>query len=146
MTKTKLWAEVQEILAKHKASKKLSEELEAILAPKAGGSVAQNPMRTIDGKNYHYCRYSGLYVIEPQMVMSKGKSKGYSKLAIAKWTKAGKIIQELNNEAMRLLLDGKQDEGKAKAKEAEELKVLRNEVKYYSDVRQELSKLGYALV
>lgn len=145
MTKTEMWTQVQEILKSHKASKKLSEELEAILAPKAGGSVVQNPMKTIDGVNYHYCRYSGLYVIESQMVMSNGKSKGYSKLAISKWTKASKIIQDLNNEAMKLLLAGDAENGKAKAKEAEELKVLRNDVSYYDDVREIIKDKGYAL-
>jgi hypothetical protein len=70
------------------------------------------------------------------MVMSNGKSKGYSKLAIAKWTKAGKIIQDLNNEAMKLLLEGKTEAGKAKASEAETLKSLRNKTSYYDDVRE----------
>ena len=144
MTKTKLYTEVTKLMASFEAdfkSKKsfneLSNELDKLLKPKAGGGVVQNPMITENDINYYYCRYTGFYIPEDEMVMSQGKSKGYSKKAIAKWTKAGKEVQTLNDIAMKLLLDGKSEEGKSKALEAEELKTNRNNQNYYDDVREE---------
>jgi len=143
MTKTKLYTEMTELLSKFEADFKSKKQFEAfkngidnLIKPKAGGGIVQFPMQTIDDINYHYCRYTEFYLPESEMVMSKEKSKGYSKKAIAKWTKAGKEAQALNDEAMKLLLSGDTEAGKIKANEAEDLKQLRNKAKYYDDVRE----------
>ena len=135
-TKTELWSQVQEVLVANKAKKSLIEALEAILKPKTGGGVVQFPMISQNGINYHYCRYCACYIIEDEIVMSNGKSKGYSKKAIAKWTKLGKEAQKLNDEAMKLLLNNQIVEGQDKNKEAEELKNKRNYSTMYEDIRQ----------
>ena len=139
MTKTKLYTEVVEILNQHKVDtqSELYKEIVELVKPKSGGGVAQHPMKTVDDINYHYCRYTEFYLPEDEMVMSNGKSKGYSKKAIAKWTKTGKTVQSINEAAMKLLLDGDTENGTIKANEAEELKQLRNKPEYYDDVRSE---------
>jgi hypothetical protein len=143
MTKTKLYTEVTKLMAEFedqfkskKSFTELSNELDKLLKPKAGGGVTQNPMITENDINYHYCRYTGFYLPEDEMVMSQGKSKGYSKKAIAKWTKAGKEVQTINEAAMKELLSGDAEKGKTMALEAEELKTNRNNQSYYDDVRE----------
>lgn len=140
MTKTQLWNEVEILLSQHKVSKEFKSKLEDLIKPKSGGGVVQFPSIEKDGKLYHYCRYSSLYVEESQMVMSKGKSKGYSKKAIAKWTKYGKDIKALEHEAMKLLLDKKFEEGTNKSNEADKLKEDRNKTSMYKDIKDELLK------
>ena len=135
-TKSNVWAEVQKVLVANKAKQALIDALEAILKPKTGGGVVQFPMITQNDKNYHYCRYCASYIIEDEIVMSNGKSKGYSKKAIAKWTKLGKEAQKLNEEAMKLLLNNQIVEGQDKAKESDELKNKRNYSTMYEDIRQ----------
>jgi hypothetical protein len=143
-TKSNVWAEVQEVLVANKAKQTLIDALEAILKPKTGGGVVQYPMKTIDDMNYHYCRYCATYIVESEMVMSNGKSKGYSKKAIAKWTKLGKEAQKLNDEAMKLLLNNQIVEGQDKAKEADELKNKRNYSTLYEDIAEEYRQLGFS--
>jgi hypothetical protein len=144
MTKTQLYTEVTKLMAEFedqfkskKSFNELSTEIDKLLKPKAGGGVTQNPMITIDDINYHYCRYTGFYIPEAEMVMANGKSKGYSKKAITKWTKAGREIQATNEEAMQLLLSGDAEKGKSLALQAEELKTNRNKQSYYDDIRAE---------
>lgn len=134
-TKTELWTRVQEILVANKAKPALVEALQDLLKPKAGGGVVQYPMINKDDVNYYYCRYCAIYVAEDEIVMSNGKSKGYSKKAIAKWTKLGKDAQKLNDEAMKLLLNNEIVKGQDKAKEAEELKNKRNYSTMYDDIK-----------
>ena len=135
-TKTEIWNEVQEVLVANKAKQALIDALEALLKPKSGGGVVQYPMKTIDDKNYHYCRYAAIYVVEDEIVLSNGKSKGYSKKAIAKWTKLGKEAQKLNEDAMKLLLANDIENGQKIAQEAEELKNKRNYSSMYEDIKQ----------
>lgn len=149
MTKIQLHKEVTTILANYEEqfkSKKqfdlFKSELESIIKPKAGGGVTQYPMLIENDTNYHRCRYTELYLPESEMVMSNGKSKGYSKLAIAKWTKAGKEIQSINDKAMKLLLAGDVENGTRLAQEAEALKLDRNKPTYYSDVIEQLEDLS----
>lgn len=141
MTKTKLYEMVMELCAEHKANKKLTAELENLLKPKTGGGVVQYPMQTVDGINYHYCRYTGYYLPESEMVMSNGKCKGYSKKAIALWTKMGRDAQALEAEAMKLLLAKDFEAGTAKSNEAEALKNDRNKTTSYDAVRAEYEDL-----
>jgi len=142
MKKSELYTKTNELLAQFEAqfkSKKSFEEfksqIDELLKPKSGGGVVQYPMIVDNDINYHFCRYSNYYLPESEIVMSKGKSKGYSKKAIALWTKIGRTAQELNNEAMKLLLSGDVEAGKSKAEEAEKLKVDRNKTSMYDEVR-----------
>ena len=143
MNKTELYNTIMDILNNHKAKPALVAEIEAILKPKVGGGIAFAPI-TKDDITYHRCRYTEMYLPESEMVMSSGKSKGYSKKAIAKWTKLGKDTQKLNNEAMQLLLSGDTEAGKAKATEADTLKVTRNDASMYDDVREEYKDIALA--
>ena len=143
MNKTELYKTVMEILNNHKAKPALVAEIEELLKPKVGGGIAFAPIIK-DDITYHRCRYTEMYLPESEMVMSSGKSKGYSKKAIAKWTKLGKDAQKLNDEAMKLLLSGDTEAGKAKAAEAETLKVTRNDASMYDDVRDEYKDIALA--
>ena len=102
--------------------------------PKAGGGQVQNPSYIEDGVTYHYCRYLTIYVPEDDIVMSSGKSKGYSKIAISRWTKAGKEAKVLQEKALKLLLEGKQIEGQDANTQAEELLIARNKPEFYQDL------------
>lgn len=137
MTKTKLYETIMNLCAEHKANKKLIAELEGLLKPKSGGGVVQYPMQTVNDINYHYCRYTGYYLPETEIVMSKEKSKGYSKKAIALWTKMGRDAVALEAEAMKLLLAKDFEAGTAKSNEAEALKNDRNKMNRYDSVRAE---------
>lgn len=106
-------------------------------APKAGGGQTINPSyydETLQSQMY-YCRYLAQYCTQDEMVMSNGKSKGYSKSAIARWTKAGKDAKSLQEKALKLLLEGKQVEGQDLNAQAEELLLTRNKPEYYLDLR-----------
>ena len=102
--------------------------------PKAGGGQVQNPSYVENGINYHYCRYLTIYRPEDEMVMSNGKSKGYSKIAIARWTKAGKEAKLLQESALKQLLAGNVVEGQDLNSQAEELLLNRNKAEFYQDL------------
>ena len=106
-------------------------------APKAGGGQTQNPSYYDEDlqSQMHYCRYLAQYCTEDEIVMSNGKSKGYSKSAISRWTKAGKEAKQLQERALKLLLDGKLVEGQDLNAKAEELLLQRNKPEYYLDLR-----------
>lgn len=106
-------------------------------APKAGGGQTQYPSYydEILQSQMYYCRYLAQYCTQDEMVMSNGKSKGYSKSAIARWTKAGKEAKTLQEKALKLLLEGNIIEGTELNSEAEELLLKRNKPEYYLDLR-----------
>lgn len=139
--KTELLNSVLEILSAHKAKPALIEDITNLLKPKTGGGISYPP-KEIEGVWYHRCRYTELYLPESEMVLSNGKSKGYSKLAIGLWTKLGRDAQKLNDEAMKALLNGDTEHGKALAIEAEALKTNRNNPEMYDDVRAQLQDLA----
>ena len=102
--------------------------------PKAGGGQVQNPSYVENGVTMHYCRYLTIYRPEDEMVMSSGKSKGYSKIAISRWTKAGKDAKVLQESALKELLAGNIVEGQDFNAQAEELLLLRNKPEFYQDL------------
>lgn len=106
-------------------------------APKAGGGQTINPSYYDEtlGAQMYYCRYLAQYCTEDEMVMSNGKSKGYSKSAISRWTKAGKEAKQLQEKALKLLLNGQQVEGQDLNAQAEELLLKRNKPEFYEDLR-----------
>ena len=120
-TKTNVSALMAELLEKY--------------TPKAGGGQVQNPSYVNDdGVTMHYCRYLTIYRPEDEMVMSNGKSKGYSKIAISRWTKAGKDAKVLQESALKELLAGNIVEGQDFNAKAEELLLLRNKPEFYQDL------------
>ena len=119
-TKTNVSALMAELLEKY--------------TPKAGGGQVQNPSYVEDGVTMHYCRYLTIYMPEDAMVMSSGKSKGYSKIAISRWTKAGKEAKVLQESALKELLAGNIVEGQDFNSQAEELLSLRNKPEFYQDL------------
>ena len=119
-TKTNVSAIMAELLEKY--------------TPKAGGGQVQNPSYVENGVNMHYCRYLTIYMPEDAMVMSSGKSKGYSKIAISRWTKAGKEAKVLQESALKELLAGNIVEGQDFNAQAEELLLLRNKPEFYQDL------------
>lgn len=119
-TKTNVSAIMAELLEKY--------------TPKAGGGQIQNPSYVENGITMHYCRYLTIYMPEDAMVMSNGKSKGYSKIAISRWTKAGKDAKVLQESALKELLAGNIVEGQDFNAQAEELLLLRNKPEFYQDL------------
>ena len=120
-TKTNVSAIMAELLEKY--------------TPKAGGGQVQNPSYiNDDGVTMHYCRYLTIYMPEDAMVMSSGKSKGYSKIAISRWTKVGKDAKVLQESALKELLAGNIVEGQDFNAQAEELLLLRNKPEFYQDL------------
>lgn len=119
-TKTNVSALMAELLEKY--------------TPKAGGGQVQNPSYEENGVTMHYCRYLTIYRPEDEMVMSSGKSKGYSKIAISRWTKAGKDAKVLQESALKELLAGNIVEGQDFNSQAEELLLLRNKPEFYQDL------------
>ncbi len=119
-TKTNVSAIMAELLEKY--------------TPKAGGGQVQNPSYVENGITMHYCRYLTIYMPEDAMVMSNGKSKGYSKIAISRWTKAGKDAKVLQESALKELLAGNIVEGQDFNAQAEELLLLRNKPEFYQDL------------
>ena len=119
-TKTNVSAIMAELLEKY--------------TPKAGGGQVQNPSYIENGVTMHYCRYLTIYMPEDAMVISNGKSKGYSKIAISRWTKAGKDAKVLQESALKELLVGNIVEGQDFNATAEELLLLRNKPEFYQDL------------
>lgn len=106
-------------------------------APKAGGGQTINPSYYDEtlGTQMYYCRYLAQYCTEDEMVMSNGKSKGYSKSAISRWTQAGKEAKQLQEKALKLLINKQHEEGKDVNAQAEALLLQRNKPEYYTDLR-----------
>lgn len=131
MTKTELWASTQELLVEHKASKKLSQALEELLAPKtSGGSI--NPPMEIGGVMNYYCRFHQQYEPIDNMVMSGGKSKGYCKASISKWNKTNAQIKKLDAQVQEFVTNGEFERAQEKAKESQDLKAILNAHESYN--------------
>lgn len=142
MNKTQAYEFLTTLLANAQFKSKAEQErvlaiIDENFAPKAGGGQVQNPSyydEELQSQMY-YCRYLAQYCTQDEMVMSNGKSKGYSKSAIARWTKAGKEAKQLQEKALKCLLDGKTVEGTNLNAKAEELLLNRNKPEFYEDLR-----------
>lgn len=142
MTKAQLWEaiqnEVSEVFAQNKVSKKaqeaIIETLKAYIAPKVGrGSIQHPPKLDEDGNIVEaYCRFHQRYEPIENMVVSKGKSKGYCKASISKWNKINSQIKKLDSKAVDLMAKGKLEEAQEVAKEAKELKDALNNPEAYN--------------
>jgi hypothetical protein len=142
MNKTQTFEFLKDLILNAQFKSKAEQErvmaqIEENFAPKAGGGQVQNPSYYDEElqSQMHYCRYLAQYCTQDEMVMSNGKSKGYSKSAIARWTKAGKEAKQLQEKALKMLLAGNQVEGQDLNAQAEELLVKRNKPEFYEDLR-----------
>jgi len=98
MTKTELYnvlsAGLEVILSDNKLSNKASEALKDMIdthvKPRTG--IKHPPLENGD----LYCRLMDAYFAPEKMVMSKGKSKGYSKEGISIWNKANSTIKRMS--------------------------------------------------
>lgn len=142
MTKTQTFEFLTTLLNDAKFKSKAEQErvlaiISDTFAPKAGGGQTINPSYYDEtlGAQMYYCRYLAQYCTEDEMVMSNGKSKGYSKSAISRWTKSGKEAKTLQEKALKLLLAGQQVEGQDLNAQAEELLLKRNKPEFYEDLR-----------
>ena len=140
MTKAQLWTNVQnqvnELLMASKVSKKFSEELLSILelnlAPKSGGSSINPPKLDEDGNIVEaWCRFHQRYEIVENMVISKGKSKGYCKASISLWNKTMATIKKLDSEAVDAMANGDFDKAQEIAMKSKELKDNFNKPEFY---------------
>lgn len=109
--------------------------IETVLSPKTGSLNIEFPSKDINGVMHHYCRYFEEYYPEDKIVMVNGKSKGYSKPAWAKWTRANEECKTLQNEAMELMADGDFISAQAKATEQKALREIMNTPAYYDKVK-----------
>ena len=142
MNKTQTFEFLKDLLANAQFKSKAEQErvlaiIDENFAPKAGGGQVQNPSYYDENlaSQMYYCRYLAQYCTQDEMVMSNGKSKGYSKSAIARWTKAGKDAKQLQEQALKCLLSGKTVEGTDLNAQAEELLINRNKPEFYVDLR-----------
>lgn len=142
MNKTQAYDLLKDLLTNAQFKSKAEQErvlaiIDENFAPKAGGGQVQNPSyydEELQSQMY-YCRYLAQYCTQDEMVMSNGKSKGYSKSAIARWTKAGKEAKQLQEKALKCLLSGNQVEGQDLNAQAEELLIKRNKPEFYVDLK-----------
>lgn len=142
MNKTQAYEFLTTLLSEAQFKSKAEQErvlaiIDENFAPKAGGGQVQNPSYYDEDlqSQMHYCRYLAQYCTQDEMVMSNGKSKGYSKAAITRWTKAGKEAKQLQERALKCLLEGKTIEGTGLNAQAEELLIKRNKPEFYVDLR-----------
>lgn len=146
MNKTQITKELKELLdntlsiipkTKHEEVIELFSTMQAKYEPKSGGGQTKFPAYEEEGIIYHYCRYTQEYWPQDEMVMSSGKSKGYSKVAISRWTKLGKEAKTLKDEALKCLLNSEVELGQELNTKSEELLVNRNKPETYIDLKKE---------
>ena len=131
VSKSNVWAQVEEILTSNKVKSNVVEALKEILAPKSGGS-AVNPPKVVDGITMYYCRFHREYYIESAMVMSAGKSKGYCKAAISKWNKTNAQIKRLEAQAVGELTRDNIEKAKELSAQAKALGEQLNNPDFYN--------------
>ena len=142
MTKVQIWNEVESQVMKlletqPKMSKAFKEELmttlEANLKPKSSAGSAMNPQKLDDDGVVieAYCRFHKRYEVAEDMVMSKGKSKGYCKASISLWNKTNSSIKKLDASAVDAMSNDDFDNAKTLAQESKELKATFNTPEFY---------------
>lgn len=111
--------------------------LEAI-KPQKGGGASSNPMQVIDGVNYHYCRFKDDYVVEKEMNMTNGKSKGTSILASKVAYRIGRAVEALRADALSAFIKGDYAVGAEKNAEADALeKTVEDKATFTDDAMAE---------
>ena len=111
MTKQQTWNEATRILhelgLKDKVLDTAMKRFEVLLAPKKGGGTAVKPIE-FEGTLYYYCRFTGLYFPEEQMVFQNDemraakKHKGYSKIGFSLWSKCNKYVKDIKMQSVEI--------------------------------------------
>ena len=108
MTKTELYntviAEIENIKMSKPAMEALLTVIDTHLKPRTSGGSSKHPAKMDEAGNIveAYCRYEEAYLPAEEMVISGGKSKGYSRKAIARWNKGQRLIKKLTDSYMEL--------------------------------------------
>jgi len=128
MTKTQMNTAAQALLVEHKASKKLSEAVIALLQEYAESSNKSVDKRerdiTIDGVEYHWCNRHEIYEVATNF-----KKPHDCTLSVVHWNFLGKAVAELTAKLMKDAEDGKDVSTTAKSlREAKELRAGRYDV------------------
>ena len=128
-------AAVEAILkdAKVKNAAELFEQIIAQSREQSFGASA-NPPKEIDGVTHYYCRYTAKYYPLEQMVVSNGKSKGYSKIGISAWTKVNAAIKKLDAQIADCLRDDTLEKAKELNIKRQMLKDALNQPSTYENI------------
>ena len=119
MNKTELVSAITDIAKSFKVDPEALERIIELVGPQAAGSRSVNPPKLDKDGNIveAYCKYFQRYLPAAEMVISNGKSKGYSKIACAEVNARRKAIVQKESELSNLVLGGKVEEAKKLAKD-----------------------------
>nr|DAX61402.1 MAG TPA: hypothetical protein [Caudoviricetes sp.] len=133
MNKTELVSAITEIARNFKVAPEALERIVELVGPQASGSRSVNPPKLNDKGEIveAYCKYFQRYLPAAEMVISNGKSKGYSKIACAEVNARRKAIVQKEGELSNLVLGGKVEEAKKLAKDLEVEKSRLNDPEFY---------------
>ena len=144
MNKTELVSAITDIAKSFKVAPEALDRIIELVGPQASGSRSVNPPKLDKDGNIveAYCKYFQRYLPAEQMVISNGKSKGYSKIACAEVNARRKAIVQKEGELSNLILGGKVEEAKKLAKdlEVEKSKLNSPEAYDYDELMKKYSK------
>lgn len=144
MNKTELVSAITDIAKSFKVAPEALDRIIELVGPQASGSRSVNPPKLNDKGEIveAYCKYFQRYLPAEQMVISNGKSKGYSKIACAEVNARRKQIVQKEGELSNLILNGKVEEAKKLAKdlEVEKSKLNSPEAYDYDELMKKYAK------
>ena len=134
MNKTELVSAITDIAKSFKVAPEALDRIIELVGPQASGSRSVNPPKLDKDGNIveAYCKYFQRYLPAAEMVISNGKSKGYSKIACAEVNARRKAIVQKESELSNLVLGGKVEEAKKLAKDLEMEKSKLNDPEFYN--------------
>ena len=115
------------------ANIKVSKETKQIIEQQSveRGFSTMNLPKEIDGVTHYYCRYTAKYYPIEQMIVSNGKSKGYSKIGISAWTKVNTHIKKLSAAIANAIRNDDIDAAKKLSDVVEKVKLKLNDPQSY---------------
>ena len=125
--------------AKKELADKIIADAMAQSTERVGFSV--NPPKEIDGVMHYFCRFTQTYHSEDKMVLSNGKSKGYSKAAISVWNKINAEIKKEQALIADAIMKSEEPNNDVVAR-LEKLKSALNNPSTYADLDNALINLG----
>lgn len=144
MNKTELVSAITDIAKSFKVAPEALDRIVELVGLQASGSRSVNPPKLDKDGNIveAYCKYFQRYLPAEQMVISNGKSKGYSKIACAEVNSRRKQIVRKEGELSNLILNGKVEEAKRLAKDlgVEKSKLNSPEAYDYDELMKKYSK------
>lgn len=109
MTKTKIREAIEEVFAAHKSSK-LTEEIRASLMATFEGTVTRSehpPVLDEEGNMIEaWCKFHKRYEPIENIVLSKGKSKGYCRAGLSEWNRRMRLAKKYDASAIEFLTTG----------------------------------------